>query len=363
MDILIFGGTGAMGKHLVDLLSKDKSKRIWVTTRTSRPNSENVNFIEGNAHDDALLSKILKDRKWDAIVDFMAYQTAEFEKKYKIFLQNARQYVFLSSSRVYAESSESLTEQSARILDTCKDEDYLATDEYALAKARQENLLKDSGFNNWTVIRPYITFSENRLQLSCEEKESWLYRALRGRSIVFSKDLAEKYTTFTYGFDVARGIAAIIGKEDALGQRFHITNGESFLWKDILNFYLDAIEQSTGFRPKVHFEEKYGPFMGGLPMQVKYDRLYNRKFDNSSIAKFIDVSSFAHTKESIYKCISEFVKKESWLYINWTYEAYKDRLTKEWISLQEFHKIPDIQSKMKYLLVRLGLFTPKSIKF
>ena len=40
-------------------------------------------------------------------------------------------------------------------------------------------------------------------QLGVLEKELWLYRALNGRTIVFSKDIAEKSTTLTYGYDVA----------------------------------------------------------------------------------------------------------------------------------------------------------------
>ena len=68
-----------------------------------------------------------------------------------------------------------------------KDEEYLNTDEYALSKARQENILHEAGCNNWTIISPYITFSETRLQLGVLEKEDWLWRAINGYSIVFQK--------------------------------------------------------------------------------------------------------------------------------------------------------------------------------
>ena len=60
-----------------------------------------------------------------------------------------------------------------------------------------------SCLKNWTIIRPYITFSDARLQLSCLEKEYWLKRVLDNKPIVFSKDLANKTTTFTCGNDVA----------------------------------------------------------------------------------------------------------------------------------------------------------------
>lgn len=53
----------------------------------------------------------------------------------------------------------------------------LSIDEYAITKAHQENLLINSKNKNWTIIRPYITYSEQRLQLGTFEKEDWLYRA------------------------------------------------------------------------------------------------------------------------------------------------------------------------------------------
>lgn len=51
----------------------------------------------------------------------------------------------MSSSRVYADSQTPITENSPRLLDVYKEEEYLKTDEYALSKARQEDILHRSG--------------------------------------------------------------------------------------------------------------------------------------------------------------------------------------------------------------------------
>ena len=184
MEILVLGGTGAIGAHLVSLLSNIGGHNLFVTTRRKMLNERNVTYLVGNAHDESFMSELLK-RHYDAIVDFMSYKTSEFQHRYKKYLEATSQYVFLSSARVYADCGKSLiTEKSPRLLDVCKDEAYLKTDEYALTKARQENLLLSSNKNNWTIIRPYITYSEKRLQLGVLEKEYWLYRALHGRTIV-----------------------------------------------------------------------------------------------------------------------------------------------------------------------------------
>ena len=256
IQVLILGGTGAIGSHLVHHLARGGVNCV-VTSRKRRKDEPNISYVCGNAHNTEFIQLLLGERIWDAIVDFMSYSTEEFKSRYQLYLSSTKQYLYLSSSRVYAESVGHLTESSPRLLDVCKEESYLATDEYALKKARQEDILRNSGYANWTVIRPYVTFSEERLQLSPLEKECWLYRAIHGRTIVFSKDLAEKTTTLTYGQDVARGIVSLIGKEKAKGNAYHITVSETHKWSEILQAYLDAFEKKIGKRPKVLLIEKW----------------------------------------------------------------------------------------------------------
>ena len=149
MKILVLGGTGAMGVDLVRILA-ERGENVIVTSRAKRESAaNNVKYLQGDAHDPAFLQSLLRD-SYGAIVDFMVYTTEEFQYKVDLFLNSTKQYVFMSSSRVYADSKTPITENSARLLEVCKDEVYLKTDEYALSKARQEDLLCESGKSNWT---------------------------------------------------------------------------------------------------------------------------------------------------------------------------------------------------------------------
>lgn len=338
-----------MGVHLVDLLSPNSDCRITVTSRSRREGKGNVSYAQGNGHDMAFLNTLLKD-KYDVIVDFMNYHTEEFRERYRLLLNACGQYIYLSSSRVYADSDHPITEESPRLLDVTTDTEYLKTDEYALAKARQENLLRESGHKNWTIIRPYITYSEIRLQLGVLEKEAWLYRALQGRTIIFSKDIANRMTTLTYGLDVARAMAALINREEAKGEAFHITTPESIRWSDVLNIYLDVLEQKTSKHPNVlltdaslNLQYDWGKY------QVKYDRLFNRTFDNSKIGKFIDTDCFMKPQEGLRTCLEQFVKHPLFRGIDYGAEGRHDRLTQERMSLRE---IDTLKHKVKYILYR-----------
>lgn len=346
--ILVLGGTGAMGRNLVQLLA-ERGDMVSVTTRSSRQSSVSIEYIQGDAKDDSFLAPILA-HKWDAIVDFMVYTTPVFQQRAPKLLAATTQYIFLSSARVYADSVEPIQEGSSRLLDSSSDSEFLATDEYSLAKARQEDILRQSGHKNWTIIRPYITYSEQRLQLGVLEKEGWLYRALKGRTIVFSQDIAIKLTTLTYGLDVATAIAALIGESRALGETYLITQREAISWREVLDVYLNVLEKYLGKRPKV--------LLLGLDdfsrckraeYQIKYDRLFNRTFNSSKVAGFVDVNAFISPEQGLTRCLKAFLENPQFLVIDWRSEAIKDRYCGEVASPKE---IGHWKQKIEYLIYR-----------
>ncbi|MCD2425449.1 NAD-dependent epimerase/dehydratase family protein [Niabella pedocola] len=348
MKILILGGTGAMGIHLVELLKAEH--QLFVTSRRRQKQQEKVHYIQGDGKDLLFVRKILQEERWDVIVDFMVYTTAEFEERYALFLKHTAQYIFLSSARVYADQHSIIKESSPRLLDVSTDDAYLASDEYALAKARQEDLLYNAEQRNWTIIRPYITYSENRFQLGVLEKEEWLYRAMKGRTIVFSEEMMQRFTTLTYGFDVARGMAKVIGNSASFGNTFHITGNAPAKWEQVLKIYLSLLRQKLNLVPRiklvdtaVFLEIKRGRY------QILYDRLYDRRFDNQRINALIAVDDFREMQSGLSACMDIFLNAPSFLTIDWRKEAQKDRLTKEGASLSE---ISGVKNKFRYLLYR-----------
>lgn len=302
MNILVLGGTGAMGAPLSKLLVAS-GNNVYVTSRSAHKSCERLHYLQGNAKDEIFLKACLSRMHYDAIVDFMSYSTNQFDRRARLLLQSTKQYIFISSARIFAESKVPLTENSPRLLETVQDLEYKKTDEYALAKARQEDILYQSGFSNYTIVRPSVTYNTYRLQLGALEKENWLYRALKGRCIVFSNDIADKYTAMTHGDDVAKAICAVIGKRECLKQSYNIVTDNSLKWQDILTIYLCAIEEFTGKCPKE-----------GLSIALK-----------------------------------DFLKDPLFHSINWKYEAWSDNISKEYTPLSE---IPTLRNKFMYLCYR-----------
>lgn len=309
MHVLVLGGTGAMGEPLVKMLS-ERGDEVYVTSRRKREDKGNVHYIQGDAHDLFFIKQEL-GKNYDAIVDFMTYSTENFRDRAKFYLKSTGQYIFLSSARVYAESKEPITENFPRLLDVCKDVGYLKTDEYALAKARSENVLFESGCKNWTIIRPYITYNTRRLQLGGLELGTWLTAALSGRPLVLPKDIGMHQTTMTHGGDVARAMTALIGNDKALGEAFHITCNDHMKWRDVAEIYKDVLEEQTGQHMEIYEPEtsdRLAKIMDNVP-QIKYDRIYDRVFDS---AKFLSVCGekfeFVQMKCGVSASLKEYLQ-------------------------------------------------------
>ena len=346
--VLVIGGTGVMGTFLVDVLQQ-KGYDVLVTTRQQMP-SNGFAYWQCNARTDAFLDE-LREKRFDAIVDFMGYKTDEFKKRIDIMLSSTDHYCFLSSARVFADSQQPITERSPQLLDVCPDAEYLQTDEYALAKARQERLLLASSMRNWTIIRPYITYGVNRFQLEAMEKEEWLYRAMQGRTVLVSRDVLDKRTTMTCGLDVARSIVSILENDCTKGEDYNILGTDSMLWRDVLHLYAESFKTSTGKEMEIkEVDDAMEIHYPWAKYQVVYDRMFNRCFSNQKISHLIDTTSFVSMKEGLRESMTRFLLNPSFKSIDWNMEASKDRITGEYSRLKE---ILGIKKKGRYLYHRI----------
>ena len=348
MKILALGATGAIGTQMVNTM-KGQDPELHVTTRRDRSSGDGVIYHQGNARNPAFLATLLKDR-WDAIVDFMVYDTPEFKDRVEPLLASTDQYIFFSSARVFANSDTPLKECSPRLLDTTTDSNFLASDEYALAKAHQEDALRATGRSNWTIVRPYITFGNGRLQLGTLEKEDWLFRALQGRTTVFCEDLLKRITTLTDGADVAAMLSALIGRDDALGEDFNLVGSDTMTWDDVLSLYVREIEQKYGQKPRIHLQT-LNAFSDAAPSkpQVIYDRNYNRRFETSKIEKFLEPKPAGESLRLLSRRMRSQLDSGNFLDIDAKQEALRDKITSEFSPMSNF---ASPKQKLRYSIHR-----------
>lgn len=168
------------------------------------------------------------------------------------------------------------------------------------------------------------------------------------QKIVFSRNIASKYTTLTCGYDVALHIADLVGKDCALGKAYHITTEECIKWEDVL-------EQHTGKRPEVFWTEKSDPHLEKTNYyQIHCDREFNRRFSNAKIQTDSgEQQAFMETKQGLEKCLTEFLNREKrFLFRDWKEETVLDRISGDRSRMKEMKEIPGIKNKVKYVVYR-----------
>lgn len=282
--VLILGGTGAMGVYLVpELLSMGYQVHVAALDGFESLPRDNLRLscTNCNAKDEDTLRRLLK-AEYDAVVDFMIYGTEEFRKRYQLFLENTDHYIFFSSYRVYAGQTP-VSENSPRLLDVSDDKEFLATEDYALYKAREEDILMQSGYLNWTAVRPAITYSKRRFQLVTLEAAVVVHRMLCGKTLILPQEAMPVQGTMTWAGDVAKMLARLILNKDAYRGIFTVSTAEHHTWKEIAGYYkkiggLNYITVDADTYINVIAEgDRHAKW------QLSYDRLFDRVIDNRKI--------------------------------------------------------------------------------
>ncbi|OQC01269.1 MAG: NAD dependent epimerase/dehydratase family protein [Firmicutes bacterium ADurb.Bin099] len=304
--VLVLGGTGAMGVYLVPLLAKMGFKVDVVALDGGQSENPNIKFMKAkNAKEPAYIGELLKN-DYDGIVDFLIYGTKEFKEKYRPLLENTGHYIYLSTYRVYANEEHPIKETSPRLLDVMKEEPFISSEDYSLYKARGEDVLKASGLDNWTTIRPAITYSKRRFQLVTLEADVVIERARHGKTVLLPRQAMDVQATMSWAGDVAKMISRLLFNNAAKRETYTVATAEHNPWRVVADYYKELI----GLKYKEVDKEDYISFISPdknspyARWQLEYDRMFDRIIDNSKIL------NIAGMKQSELMPLREGLKRE-----------------------------------------------------
>jgi nucleoside-diphosphate-sugar epimerase len=309
---LVLGGTGAMGVYLVPELASLGYRVHVVSLDDVVSDNPRISYVKADVKNIDYLKELLQER-FDVIVDFMLYSTEQFRERYDILLGNTDHYIFLSSYRVYAGSDIPITEATPRLLDVSDDREFLSTDDYALTKARQEDILEGSGYSNWTIVRPAITYSKFRFQLVTLEAHIVVARALKGLPVVLPAAALPVQATMSWAGDVARLMSRLLLNPAAYGERFTLATAEHRPWGEVAEYYSDII----GLQYVAADTADYLEIMGGSKAagyQLAYDRLFERIVDNSKVLRVtgLEQADFMPLRRGLEKELTALPKDTVW---------------------------------------------------
>ena len=281
--ILVIGATGAMGTYLVPELIRRGYAVDAASLDDMSYTHPNLRHIKENMFDPDTLKSVLANG-YDAIVDFLIYNKKEkFEAVMPIFLEATKHYIYLSTYRIYA-GEYPITEESPRLIDVTDDEVLLNSGDYCIYKAEGENVLRASSYDNWTIIRPAITFSKRRFQLTTLEASVLMYRIFNNKTVVLPEAAMDIQATMTWAGDVAKMIAGLLFNPKAYKEAFTVSTNEHHTWREVAGIY----ERVCGLKYITASTDDYVYILSGTnnvntSQQLVYDRCFNRVIDNSKI--------------------------------------------------------------------------------
>lgn len=301
--VLLIGGTGTLGSYASTELLLMGYHVDCIARRDQTIYNRAYTYIRGTS-DDELLVELFKKKHYDCIVDFSEYPDwKRYPERGELLLKNTDQLVFLSSYRVYADLQHPITEDAPQLYKVSEDQSFLEQETYAIPKSHEEDFLRESGYRNWTIIRPVISFSHFRFDLVTQSSMVMLPRILQHKKVLLPECCKNVTAGLCWAGDIAKLIARLCCSEKTLGEAFTLSTGESFTWGEIAGMYTDI----TGLEFEWTDIETYL----SVATRRRYmdrcillnDRIWDRTIDNSKVLAATGMRSedFAGIREGLIR--------------------------------------------------------------
>jgi nucleoside-diphosphate-sugar epimerase len=228
MRVLFIGGTGLISSACSEAVLA-AGNELWLLNRGQHPGAPaGANLLQGDAHDDAELTRLAGGRDWDVVVDWVAYVPADVERDIAAFRGRTGQYIFISSASAYQKPPDHWLVTETTPLSN-------PHWQYSRDKIASEELLAGAENFPWTVVRPSLTYGPSQIPVcvgSWDRPYTIVERIRRGAPILVPGD-GTAIWTITHNSDFARGLLGLMGRGEALGEAFHITSDEALTWDQI----------------------------------------------------------------------------------------------------------------------------------
>jgi nucleoside-diphosphate-sugar epimerase len=333
MRVLFVGGTGLISSACSDL-AIERGIELFVLNRSTtkiHPIPAGVQQLTGDVHGDELrLARLLHGMNFDVVVDWIAYTPQDIERDIRLFRDNphnpgsaAGQFIFISSATVYEKppSHYLVTEETAR---------GNPFSEYARNKIASEDRLmqaaREQGFPV-TIVRPSLTYGPTLIPLcvnSWQQPYTVIDRMKKGKKVIAPGD-GNSLWVVTWNGDFAKGFVGLFGRQEALGQAYHITSDEVLTWDQL---YREAA-QAAGVEPQiVHIpSDLIAAYWPHATASLIGDKINSTVFDNSKIKALVpDYECSVPWAEGVRRALAWFEADPARMSIDSELDATCDRI-------------------------------------
>jgi nucleoside-diphosphate-sugar epimerase len=325
MRILFIGGSGLISSGCSPLLVEAGHELTLLNRgKSALGEAPGTRHVTADVRDEAAVRAAIGDEHFDVVVDWVAFTPEHVAQDLRVFEGRTDQYVFISSASAYEKPPRHwlITEETPLI------NPYWP---YSQQKIACEELLRASTSVPWTIVRPSHTYGPSQIPVSVG---SWakpytiVDRMRRSRPVVIHGDGTSLWT-LTHHRDFGRGFNALLGRQEALGEAFHITSDEALTWNQIY----DAVAAAAG----VEIEVVHVPTDALAAADPEYvgslwgDKAHSAVFDNSKLRRLVpDFAAEIPFAEGIKESIAWFDADPARQQIDEASNAVADELVARW---------------------------------
>lgn len=321
MKVLFIGGTGNISTS-VSKLCIERGIELYLLNRGKRKvEITGAKIIKADINDKNEMTNVLKNHKWDAVVNWIAFKVEDILRDYELFNGRTRQYIFISSASAYQKPVlyPIITESTPLKNPYWQySRDKIECEEKLNALYRKENF-------PITIVRPSYTYDTViPIAIGGFNEYTVVERMKKGKKIIVHGDGTALWTN-THAEDFAKGFVGLIGHQQAIGDSFHITSDEILTWNQIYEAVANAVGVETNI---VHVPSEFIVSMNkDWEGDLLGDKTYSVIFDNSKIKRF--VPGFTCTipfGEGIKKTLSWFEADPSRQIVNKAHDEIMDKI-------------------------------------
>jgi nucleoside-diphosphate-sugar epimerase len=280
MKLLFVGGTGNISTSC-SRLALQLGHELWLLHRPGRPGIAGAHDLYCDINDEASADAALAAHRFDAVVQFIAFEPAQVQRDLRLFSGRCGQYVFISSASAYAKPRTFAPTTERTPLENPRWQ-------YSRDKIACEQVLRTAGVAKmpYTIIRPSHTYDTViPLPLGAWTDFTTVARLRRGQPVIVPGDGTSLWTV-THAEDFAQGLLGLLGNPVALGEDFQITSDEALTWNELYTQTAAAAGAST---PQlVHIpSDLLVAWKPDLEGTLLGDKSHTAVFDNSKLRRAV----------------------------------------------------------------------------
>lgn len=281
-NVLVIGGTGILGRPLVEYLVKSEKYKVFSVALDTVENDSTYETVSQYRIDrytegyEQITNQIVSQLNGglDAVIDLIAYDRISSEQTLSLFGNHTKHIITISTTLVYNREQEN-NDPIDETTPLAPEGQYGG---YVDGKLRLERFWQEALGVNWTILRPYHVLGKWSL-LGCtpeHNRDPQLIQKIQGQKMLSLVNGGEIALNYVHPEDVAQVIEGLIGNSETFSKAYNVVNPTVITALE----YYDKIGMKLGKNLRVKsvplsriWEEEKGWEMTTLPHVYSTDSL------------------------------------------------------------------------------------------